>query len=169
MRFLNKKNIMNNLFDLPEPDGAIFSEFRTYRYVLWRIWNDSLPKVMFIGLNPSTANENKSDPTINRIKSMVKSWGYGGFYMLNLFTYITAYPEELKKCGDPVGLSDYYLLEYAKKSEKIIFAWGNFKEAKKRAKEVEKLFPDAYCLVKNKDGSPRHPLYIKSGIKLIKY
>lgn len=105
--------------------GALFDGSHKYRYVLWRVWNSNKPYIMFIGLNPSTANEKTDDPTIRRVKSFAKTWGYGGVYMLNLFTYVTAYPEELMKCDDPLGPADYYLFEYAKKCEKIIFAWGN--------------------------------------------
>ena len=32
--------------------GAELSPCRRYRYALWRIWDDSKPAVMFIGLNP---------------------------------------------------------------------------------------------------------------------
>ena len=161
---------MNNQLDLfiNESSGALFSECKKYRYVLWRIWDNSKPKVMFIGLNPSTANESSDDPTIRRVRTFAKTWGYGGVYMLNLFTYITAYPEELITCDDPLGLADYYLLEYAKKCEKIIFAWGNFKECKSRANEIIKMFK-GFALLKNKDGSPRHPLYVPNNIIPIEY
>lgn len=157
------KEIIQNKFDFLYNDGALFSDCRKYRYALWRIWDDSLKKVMFIGLNPSTANEETDDPTIRRVKTFAKTWGYGGVYMLNLFTYVTAYPEELMKCGDPLGPADYYLLEYVKKCEKIIFAWGNFKEAEKRGREVMQMF-SGYMLIKNKNGSPRHPLYVPGNI-----
>lgn len=148
------KDLFNN-----EYNGALFSECRKYRYVLWRIWDDSKPKVMFIGLNPSTANEHTDDPTIRRVIAFASSWGYGGVYMLNLFTWVTAYPEELKKCEDPLREADRFLEEYASKSEKIIFAWGKFPEAAERARDVIRRF-DGYALVVNKDGSPRHPLYV---------
>ena len=144
--------------------GALFSDCRKYRYVLWRVWDDSLPKVMFIGLNPSTANEDSDDPTIRRVKTFAKSWGFGGVYMLNLFTYVTAYPEELKKCDNALLNADKYLMEYAAKSERIIFAWGNFKECKERAKKVLQMF-SGYMLIKNKDGSPRHPLYVPGNVQ----
>jgi len=147
-------------------NGAIFSDCRNHRFVLWRIWDESLPKAMFIGLNPSTANEDKDDATIRRVIKFAKSWGYGGVYMLNLFTYVTAYPEELKTCQNPLLMADEFLKMYAKDSEKIIFAWGSFYEAKERAIYVIKMFPSAYTLVRNKDGSPRHPLYVPGKTKL---
>ncbi|MBA7590572.1 hypothetical protein ES708_32699 [subsurface metagenome] len=125
-----------NLF-YQEDNGALFSDCRKYRFVLWRIWDKNKPIVMFIGLNPSTANENTNDPTIKRVMRFASDWGYGGIYMLNLFTYVTACPEELHKAEDPVFMSDWYLEIYAQKVNKIIFAWGSFQEAVERAKQMK--------------------------------
>jgi len=159
---------MANQLDLftNENAGAIFSESKNYRYVLWRKWDETKPAVMFIGLNPSTANENEDDPTIRRVKRFAFDWGFGTVYMLNLFAYVTAYPEELKKCNDPIGDNDNWLKEYAKKSDQIVFSWGSFSESKERAIKVIEMFPNSKCLVKNRDGSPKHPLYISASIKL---
>lgn len=152
---------MNNLFK-DYYSGAKFSHCGKYRYVLWRIWDESKPKVMFIGLNPSTANENTNDPTINRVIGMGKKWGYGGVYMLNLFTVISANPEILLTAEDPARDADWFLKVFASCCEDIIFAWGAFPEAADRAKEVIAMFPNAKALIINKDGSPRHPLYVPS-------
>lgn len=149
--------------------GAIFSECRNYRYALWRIWDESKPLVMFIGLNPSTANEASDDPTIRRVKSMAKTWGYGGVYMMNLFAWVTAYPEELKSCIDPIGGNIEWLYRISQRCDKVVFAWGNFKEAEQRAKEVATTFPNAYALHVNKNGSPKHPLYVKSDVIPVPY
>jgi hypothetical protein len=124
---------------------------------------------MVIGLNPSTANTVQDDPTIRRIKSLARSWGYGGFYMLNLFTYITPYPEELLQCLDATFCADLHLTKYAKEVDKVIFAWGNFKVAEQRAKEVKRLFPNAYVMGINQNGSPKHPLYLSGKTQLNKY
>lgn len=145
-------------------NGAEFSECRKYRYALWRIWDENKPLIMFIGLNPSTANEHSDDPTIRRVKNFANSWGYGGFYMMNLFAFVTPYPEELKKCDDPLGDNDQWLDKIERKCEKIIFAWGSFTEAAERAKYIENKF-QGYALIVNKDGTPRHPLYVKNNIK----
>jgi len=160
-------NIQLSIF--PENSGAIFSDDRKFRFSLWRIWNEDKPRVMFIGLNPSTANEYKSDATITRVTGFAKDWGFGGFYMLNLFTYITPYPEELKQCSDPEKLSDFYLQNISEKCKRVIFAWGTFKQAKERAEHVIKMFPDAFCLYKNNDGTPIHPLYVKADTIPVKF
>lgn len=150
-------------------DGAIFSDCRKYRYVLWRVWDESRPMIAFVGLNPSTANESKNDPTIRRVISMAKGWGYGGVYMLNFFAIVTPCPEELAKTDDQIGDNDRYLEEYLAKSEKIVMAYGSFKEAKERAQQVIKMIENCFALHINKDGSPKHPLYVKSDTKLIPY
>lgn len=155
--------------DLFDNNGAHFSPCRKYRYALWRIWDKSKPLVMFIGLNPSTANEVDPDPTITRVRGFAKRWGYGGFYMMNLFAYISSEPEELKKCADPLGDNDGWLERISPKCEQVVFAWGAFKEATERSEEVIRMFPDAKALIINMDGSPRHPLYVKGDIKLIPY
>lgn len=79
--------------------GAQFSPCRAYRYALWRnrSW-ESAPKstkgyIMFIGLNPSTADETKDDPTIRRCLGYCRSWGYIGFVMVNLFAFRATEPE----------------------------------------------------------------------------
>jgi hypothetical protein len=141
--------------------GAEFSPCGNYRYALWRIWDTTKPKVMFIGLNPSTANEFRDDPTIRRVKAMAKNWGFGGVYMMNLFAWVTAYPNE---CPDPVNGNDAWLSKIATKCSDVIFAWGNFKEAQERAKKVIEIFPQAKALHINKNGSPKHPLYVRGDV-----
>lgn len=151
-----------------ETNDAIFSDCRKYRYALWRIWDDSKPLIMFIGLNPSSANENDDDPTIRRVIGFAKLWGYGGIYMMNCFPLIST---------DPSLLIDFYdtsfhdvedfenlkqLLEISRKTKEIVFAWGKFELGKSRGNLISKHFPNAICLMKNKDGSPRHPLYVNS-------
>lgn len=154
--------------DLFKQSGAEFSKCRKYRYALWRIWDDSKPLIMFIGLNPSTANEYSEDPTIRRVKKFASNWGYGGFYMMNLFALVSPYPEDLLKSEDPIGDNDGWLEKIASKCKKIVFAWGSFSEASKRAKQVIAQF-GGYALIINKDGSPRHPLYVPANIKPVKY
>lgn len=140
--------------------GAEFSPDRKYRYALWRIWDESKPLVMFIGLNPSTANETETDPTITRVMGFARSWGFGGFYMMNLFAIVGSDPKILLTERDPLGDNDRWLVEISEKCDRIVFAWGVFKQAKIRRAEVAAKFPRAYCLKKTKDGHPWHPLYV---------
>lgn len=156
-----------DLFNEVKSDAA-FTEDGKHRICLSRIWDDTKPKVMFIGLNPSTANATSDDPTIRRVKLMAKAWGYGGIYMMNLFTYISTDPKALNKQFGNVFKADTWLITIADRCDKIIFAWGNF-NVLGRDKQVAELFPEAYALYINKNGSPKHPLYCKSDIQPVKY
>lgn len=153
---------------LDRSSGAIFSPCRKYRYRLWRIWDFNKPTVMFIGLNPSKANEMDTDNTITRVIEFAKSWGYGGVYMMNLFAFVSTKPEKLKTCRDPVRDNDKHLIEVAKKCKMIVFCWGQF-DVFGRDKKIEKMFPNAVALHINDDGSPRHPLYVSSQTRPIQY
>lgn len=138
--------------------GAEFSPCGKYRYKLWRIWNDELPKAMCIGLNPSTANANKNDATINNLIRILSTLGYGGFYMMNLFAWISSKPEDLFSCRDPIGENENKLKEVEAICNDVIVCWGNFKQAGKRINEVLPNYPNAKCFGFNKNGTPFHPL-----------
>lgn len=149
--------------------GAQFSEDRAYRYALWRIWNEDRPIVGFIGLNPSTANERKDDPTIRRVTRYAADWGYGGLYMLNLFAYISPYPKDLETAQDPLGENDSWLSHYIPLCEKVVYVWGSFPQADARAKVIIERYPGGQCLGKSKMGNPLHPLYLPVGLEPIPF
>lgn len=149
---------MTQLFDSGK--GAEFSECGKYRYKLWRIWNPDLPLVMCIGLNPSTANADTDDQTIGNLRRILTALGYGGFYMMNCWPFITSKPELLQIDSDSDFKNSLKLLAVAYITSEVIFAWGTFKIIKERGrdKELITMFPNAKCFGKNKDGSPMHPL-----------
>lgn len=165
--------------DLFNQNGAEFSPCRKYRYALWRIWDETKPLVMFIGLNPSTANENDTttgnDNTISKVKKIARNNGYGGLYMMNCFPLISTNPDILESFYNTEnhafedGLNWHCIDEVAEKCLDVVFAWGNFKVVTVRSALMEKSFPDALCLHINKNGSPKHPLYCRDDSKLIPY
>lgn len=154
--------------------GAKFSKCEKYRYVLWRIWDKEKPLVMFIGLNPSSANESENDPTINKVCRIAKNNGYGGVFMLNCFPYISTDPTQMLLCNnnsEEFIQNDIWLSEIGSKCQDVVFAWGNFRVVKKMGRDLhlKNLFPKAKALWINKNGSPKHPLYCKQDIKLVYY
>lgn len=169
--------MMQSLFkDNPEDTrGALFDNNRQYRYLLWRIWDAQKPSVMFIGLNPSTANEDENDATIRRVISMARAWGYGAVYMANCFPYISTDPKHLQfyreQIGRELGENDKWLQHAGSICKTVVFAWGNFKIVTETGRHIELqlLFPHAMALVINGNGSPRHPLYVPTNTELIKY
>lgn len=157
---------MKNLFD--NNSGAEFSPCRKYRYKLWRIWDPGLPKAMCIGLNPSTANADTNDATIRNLIGILTKLGYGGFYMMNLFAWISSDPDDLITCSDPLGDNANKLKEVEALCNDVILCWGNFPQASYRRKEVAENYPDAKCFGFNKNGTPFHPralTYIKGALE----
>ena len=145
--------------------GAIFSDCRKYRYALWRIWDHNAPKILFIGLNPSAADEHHNDPTIRRCLDYTQSWGYGGFYVTNLFAYRHKNPAQLKRVKDPCGPENYhYLLHFSNTCDKVILIWGNEGIFQNRNRAVLELIERPWCLKINKSGQPAHPLYLKKSL-----
>ncbi len=149
--------------------GAVFSEYGKYRYRLWRVWDETKPLAMFIGLNPSKANAIKPDNTVTKVGKVSKYNGFGGFYMMNLFSLISQYPEDLLTCENPIMDNDKHLKEVAELCDKVVFCWGVFKESKKRCEEIINMFPNALCFKHTKDGSPWHPLYCLDETLLIDF
>ena len=150
--------------------NATFSNCRKYRYSLSRIWDKKKKLVLFIGLNPSTANEEVDDPTIRRCVNYVENWGYGGLIMANLFAYRVTLPSGLKKVKYPIGEdNDKYIMTLSKKADITVAAWGNNGNLYGRDKQVFDLIPNLMCLKLNKSGQPAHPLYLKKNIKLTKF
>tara|TARA_B110000116_G_C16653402_1_gene498363 strand:+ start:398 stop:874 length:477 start_codon:yes stop_codon:yes gene_type:complete len=149
---------------------ALFSEDRIYRYALWRTWDENLPKALFIGLNPSTADEIQDDPTIRRCIRYSMDWGYGGYLMGNIFGYRSTDPYALKKIKDPIGnKNNFWLKKLHKQASITIAAWGNHGNLLNRGKEVETLIDDLYCLRLTKEGNPWHPLYLPAKLEPIKF
>lgn len=149
---------MTELFDSGK--GADFSRDGKYRYRLWRIWDSALPLAMVIGLNPSTANADKDDATINNLRTALSALGFGGFYMMNCWAYITSKPELLMINPMSEEWNNNMISVTASKCAVVIFAWGTFKIVNEtgRDKELEEMFPNAKCFGKNKNGTPMHPL-----------
>jgi hypothetical protein len=169
-----------SLFDKPDCPRAIFSADQRHRFALFRgRWDISLPLIAWIGFNPSTADSVVNDNTIDRVIGFSFGWGFKGIVMLNLFSYRATHPKDIPS---PVHLhgvrnpeNDRAIVEYAKPCKVIVAAWGAFKEAQWRA---ERLFGGhmpivdqgrLYCLGRNKNGSPRHPLFLAANTPLERF
>jgi hypothetical protein len=145
---------------------AKLSDCRKYRYSLWRIWDQSKSYVLFIGLNPSTADEIEDDPTLIRCMNYAKSWGYGGVCMANLFAFRSTDPKVMLKANDPVGQdNDRWLVELSQKAGLVVAAWGNSGSFMGRSHQVKQLLSNLHCLKMNKSGEPAHPLYQKASLQ----
>jgi hypothetical protein len=158
--------------DLTIPKGAVFSADRKHRYALWRVWSSTrpLPLLMMIGLNPSKAGEVRDDPTVTRMIARAGAAGYGGLLVGNLYGFVSTDPGDLIRGGNSVGTeTDDYLREMISLSGRQICGWGSFPAVKARVDSVMQMIPDPYCLGVNKDGEPKHPLYVSYETPFMKY
>lgn len=147
---------------------AQFSDDRKYRYALWRIWDNSKPHVLFIGLNPSTADETKNDPTIRRCIQFAMDWGYGGICMANLFAFRATDPKIMKQSIEPIGPeNNMWLITLNQGTCLTIAAWGINGNYLGRDKDVIKLLPNMWCLGTTKNGYPKHPLYLRKDTQYV--
>lgn len=146
---------------------ALFSSCRSYRYLLWRTWAEDWETnfVMFVGLNPSTADENTNDQTIRRCIGFAQSWGYSGLCMANLFAYRATDPAIMRRIVDPIGPeNDAHLVATAEKAKLIVAAWGNHGTHRQRHLQVKALLPSLHCLRLTKTGMPSHPLRLPADL-----
>lgn len=140
---------------------ANFSSCRKFRYTLWRIWGDSSDYAMFVGLNPSTADENEDDPTIRRCIAFARNWGYSGLCMTNLFAFRATKPADMMNADDPIGPdNDKWLCDMASQAAIVVAAWGIHGTFADRHRTVSQLLPRLHYLRLTKHGHPRHPLYL---------
>lgn len=148
--------------------SAILSVDGRYRYTLTREWDDSLSKLVFVMLNPSTADAELDDPTIRRCIGFAKREGFGGLRVVNLYAYRATDPRELKRCIDPVGPdNDMYLTMVFADAPVVVAAWGVNADSY-RVRQVRKMLGDTpiLCLGATKAGHPQHPLYIAGNAPL---
>jgi hypothetical protein len=146
---------------------AYFSRCRKYRYLLGRTWDQRRHAVLFLGLNPSTADEKNNDPTVRRCIRFAKDWGFGTLLLANLFALRSTNPIELYNHKDPVGCSNDDILTLISASAKeVVFAWGTKGGFMDRDQIIKKIYPNASCLGVTKGGHPKHPLYIAASTPL---
>ncbi len=142
-----------------------------YRYTWWpRDFCDHQPGkfVQFIGLNPSTADESRSDPTVRRCMQYARDWGYAGLCMTNLFAFRATDPADMKRAASPVGPeNDERLSGIAAVAGIVIGAWGTHGGHLGRDREVVRLLSGVcqlHYLRKTQAGFPGHPLYLPKSL-----
>lgn len=137
-----------------------------YRYRLWRRWADGA-RVVFVLLNPSTADAVVDDPTLGRCVGFARSWGMGGLDVVNLFAYRARNPAELRRVEDPVGPDNDRALELAcEGADRVVLGWGNGGLLYGRGGDVWRRLGARECLGWTRRGQPRHPLYVPSSMPL---
>lgn len=164
-----------------EPSGAVLDLDQVYRYYLWRTWSPSRESMIFVMLNPSTADAEVDDPTIRRCVNFAKREGCGGIGVLNLFAYRATQPDDLLRTDDPKGPLNKQYVEWviSGATGPLVAAWGTWwhsNQTRRYGQSIPRLSVEAiakqnnkrmWCLGFTKDRQPRHPLYVSSSQPLV--
>lgn len=150
--------------------AAVISDCGLYRYILSRGDMDQ-PYILFVMLNPSTADATMDDATVRSCTRIAKYNGYDNFAVVNLYAFRATHPHIMLTAEDPIGpKTDWWIDLASQRASKVIVAWGNHAKWK-RANEVVEILrrdnPVLYSLGTNANGSPKHPLYQASGTPLV--
>ncbi len=149
--------------------SAIISQCGTYRYRLERELALRVgPTVLWIMLNPSTADADHDDPTIRKVAGFSRLAGYARLIVVNLFAMRATDPRDvLLNLADAEGSENCrHIMEAAVDASAIVCAWGAAPWAEEQARAVCGWLddldhaPPGLCLGTTKSGAPKHPLYV---------
>lgn len=160
--------------------GAALSDDGRYRYQLTRRWREGTfsTALVFVMLNPSTADASVDDNTIRRCVGFAKREGFWGITVVNLYAFRATDPSQLRVVADPVGPdNDEWLAHTFGTHSHVVCAWG-VHGSPDRVDRVRSIIADlnqhasrnvTMCLGRTKGGSPRHPLYVAADTPLEEY
>ena len=146
---------------------AVISDCGEYRYELHREWDKDKGKVLFIMLNPSTADAHRNDLTTRRCMNFAKKWGYGGIMIGNIYPFRAKRPKDLRKwikqdrdenyMSGALEDNEGHVGSMASEAEIIVCAWGcNYPGI---PKWIDEMNYGLHYLELCKDGlTPKHPL-----------
>jgi hypothetical protein len=149
---------------------ATISDCGTYRYRLWRKWGEGSP-LLFVMLNPSTADAQVDDATIRRCLRFADAHDFGELEVVNLYAYRATDPADLKRAGYPVGPdNDEHITAAVRDCAAVCVAWGANVHGLARPSEVLRLLrslgAQPQCLAVTRGGYPQHPLFLNGACKL---
>ena len=142
---------------------AVISKSGLYRYELHREWDKDKGKVLFIMLNPSTADGYENDLTTIRCVKFAKKWGYGGMMIGNIYPFRAKRPKDLRKwIRTQEQRANFYYINIQhinnmmNQCDLTVCAWGgNYKGVP----EMLEYTSDLHYLELCDDGvTPKHPL-----------
>lgn len=158
--------------------AAVFdSKAREYRYLLTRIWDPTVPPVVFVMLNPSTASADEDDPTVRRLagpNGFARRWGRGGIIVVNLFALCSTNPERLRRHHDPVGrYNAVFVRQAVHQADLVVAAWGGGGVLANRGLDMARSLRASGVVLKalrvTSTGQPWHPLYVPADQELVDY
>ncbi|VAW04906.1 FIG01028065: hypothetical protein [hydrothermal vent metagenome] len=156
--------------------GAVFSACGRYRQSLSRDWagaGEPARSIMFLGMNPSTAGAEVSDPTCHREVGFAKRWGFNRYLKGNMLDWRATSPKDIPHdlvlaCS---AANIPAIVAMAEEAEIVVMAYGKLHPrygpiVNAIFDAVEASGKPLHCLGVNKDGSAKHPLYLRSDTEL---
>jgi hypothetical protein len=161
---------MSGLFADSESKAQI-SACGRFRFRLRRVWDEQLPRCLWVTLNPSTADAKVDDPTVRKCIGFARRWGYGSIEIVNIYPFRSPSPKACFAFMDELAESDKDLSEAVRAMNFLAWAhakqlcthymaaWGA-SQIETNADAVINLFGDLDCLKLSNVGNPHHPLYV---------
>jgi len=158
-----------------------FSPCRRYRYTWEMVWDATAAPCVFIGLNPSTADERGPDPTVRRCIGYARDWGYGRLVMLNVFGYRETDRLAMKRIAAPVAAAadpranDRAIRRTVARvlaaGGMVVAAWGSDGAHRGRSAEIRALLAGhpLHVLTLTAAGEPGHPLYLRKDLRPVRW
>lgn len=164
--------------------SAVFGGNKRYRYALrrdWTVGSEPVREMVFMMLNPSTADAFVDDPTIRRCVGFARREGRNRLTVVNAFGFRATNPKELWKARadgiDVIGPDNgRYIRKVVEEQmrgteQDIVVAWGanGGSHAVQSVLWLRASGLRLLCLGKTKNGHPRHPLYVRADEPLVEF
>lgn len=148
-----------------------------YRYCLRRDLDHQLGqknrRMVWVMLNPSTADATRDDATIRRVMTFTRRDGFNCAVVINLFALVATDPRALLAHPDPVGPdNDLWIERQMEGSARVVVAWGATRFATERGRWFAHRFGASrrlWCLGTTDRGAPRHPLFVPSVTPMVEW
>lgn len=158
--------------------NAVISKTGKYRYTLTRDWGTGdHGLILWVMLNPSTADAETDDATIRRIVAFSQLWGFEAAAVVNLYAYRATKPADLwaaAKAGvDIIGpKNDKWITKEVYHAQRIICAWGanaDFHRPREVGAILAKHRKKPWILGTTNSGHPLHPLRLAAATQPLKW
>lgn len=153
---------------------ARLSDCGRYRYSLVRIWDEALPRLVFVMLNPSTADALTDDHTVTKCIGFADRNGFGSILIVNIWAYRATKPADLRAANWDTGPdNDAFLQGVLISPDTIICAWGanaaNRWEPQRFVRLAKMCNKPLHALRLTKTGIPAHPLMLPYNCEIFRY
>lgn len=98
--------------------------------------------MLWVMCNPSTADETRADPTLNRVLALSRRAAAATVVVVNLFALVSANPRELAAHPDPVGPENDASILHALRDPcltHVVLAWGSIVRHARRPERAERV------------------------------